>query len=386
MRVVALVISSLLFSLPLVAAPKKKPAVQGQAAWPTFKGDNARTGRAASDLTLPIQTKWRVHLRKSLYSSPVIVDGKVYLGSSSKRVFCIDLESGKTLWVKELPARIWGSTPSVDHGRVFVGAVDGCVYSLDAQSGEDVSTYCAQNPEFLGSVDVLSSPLVEDGRLIFGSDNKDIYGWDLAGQRTLWRYSTGDILHDNSASSMSGTAYMASRDGIAYALDLATGALRWKSAKIAKPYNTAPALDGERAYFSGGDSILHVLSQADGHELWQFKTGHIMMSSPALDGQGHLVVGSGDKSVYALNVSDGSQVWKFETQEGVLSSPLITGGLVWVGSYDEKLYALDLASGKEVWSAKLDGAVFTSPACVSNLVLVAGRDGELACFEATYKP
>jgi outer membrane protein assembly factor BamB len=382
----AVFVSTMLVASGLPAAPKKTPTPVAQAAWPTFKGDNARTGRAVSHLTTPIQVKWRVHLRSSLYSSPVVADGRVYLGSSSKRVYCLELETGKTLWEKEIPARIWGSTPTVDKGRVFVGAVDGCVYSLDALTGEVVGTYCAQNPDFLGNADVLSSPLVEDGRLVFGSDNKDIYGWDLRGQQTLWRYTTGGILHDNSASSLSGTAYMSSRDGYAYALDLATGALRWKSAKIAKPYNTVPSLDATQAYFSGGDGVLHVLSLADGHELWSFKTGRILMSSPALDGQGRLVFGSGDKCVYALSAADGAQLWKFQTQDGVLSSPLITGDLVWIGSYDHKVYALDINTGQEAWSAELDGGVFTSPACVGKLVLAAGRDGELACFEASYAP
>lgn len=386
MRIPALIILALSLGPAALPAASKNAAPLGQVDWPTFKGDNARSGCAASSLTPPVALKWSTRLRSSLYSSPVVADDRVYLGSSSKRLYCLDLVSGTVLWGKELPARVWGSTPTVNKGRVFIGAVDGCVYSLNAQSGEVVGTYCAQNPDFLGNVDVLSSPLVEDGRLVFGSDNKDIYGWDLRGQRPLWRYSTEGILHDNSASSAGGTVYMSSRDGRAYALDLSSGAKVWQSEKYPKAFNTAPALDATAAYFTGGDGILHALSRADGHELWRFETGRTSMSSPALDGQGHLVFGSGDKSVYALNAADGSLIWKTATADGVLGSPLITGGLVWIGSYDERLYALDLATGQIQWSAKLDGAVFTSPACSGNLILAAGRDGELACFEATYTP
>src|SRR5206468_1774993 len=127
----SLSLGSLLFlTATLPAAPRRTPTPVSQAAWPTFKGDNARTGRALSHLTTPIQVKWRAHLRNNLYSSPVVVDGRVFLGSSSKRVYCLELETGKILWEKEIPARIWGSTPTVDQGRVFVGAVDGCIYGL----------------------------------------------------------------------------------------------------------------------------------------------------------------------------------------------------------------------------------------------------------------
>jgi outer membrane protein assembly factor BamB len=356
-----------------------------QTAWPTFKGDNARTGRALSRLALPIKLKWQVALKSSLYSSPAVVDGKVYLGSSSKRLYCLNLEDGKILWQTRLPDRVWGSSPTVAGGKVFVGAVDGCVYALDALTGKILQSYCAESDGFMGSSDILSNPLVEDGRLVFGSDNHDIYAWDLSSDTAAWRFSTGDIIHDNSAASMSGTAYISSRDGQAYALDLKTGDKRWASAKIPKPYNTVPSLDGQRAYFSGGDGTLYALAMADGKEAWHFKTGGVTMSSPALDGQGNLVFGSGDQWVYSLSAADGRLRWKFQAGDGILGSPLITGNLVWIGSFDKNLYALDLATGKKLWSANLDGGVFTSPACVGNLVLAAGRDGQLACFEATYE-
>jgi outer membrane protein assembly factor BamB len=364
------------------------PEPTSQTAWTTFKGDNARSGRALSRLTLPIKLKWRVHLRSSLYSSPAVVDGRVYLGSSSKRLYCLDLGDGKTLWEAPLPDRVWGSSPTVADGKVYVGAVDGCVYALDALTGQPLGSYCAQRvgSYLLGQKpDVLSSPLVEGSRLVFGSDNYDIYGWDVNVSATAsWRFTTGDILHDNSAACLSATAYMSSRDGHAYALDLASGALRWTSAQIATPYNTVPSLDGERAYFSGGDGILHALSLADGKEQWSFKTGHILMSSPALDGQGTLVFGSGDHWVYALNAADGKQLWKFQTDDGILGSPLITGRTVWIGSFDQHLYALDLATGNEIWNADLGGGVFITPACVGDLVLAGGRDGDFACFQASY--
>jgi outer membrane protein assembly factor BamB len=377
----------------LVAAPKHPAkgaaAPLSQTAWATFKGDNARTGRALSRLALPITLKWRVHLRSSLYSSPAVADGRVYLGSSSKRVYCLGLDDGKTLWETELPDRVWGSSPTVVDGKVYVGAVDGCVYALDAATGARLGQYCAQRvgSYILGQrPDVLDSPMVQDGRLVFGSDNYDIYGWDLSATAAAWRFTTGDILHDNGAACANGVAYMSSRDGRAYALDLATGAQRWVSAKIAKPYNTVPALDDQRAYFSGGDGILHALGLADGKEQWSFKTGDILMSSPALDGQGSLVFGSGDHWVYALSAADGKQSWKFETGDGILGSPLITGELVWIGGFDKHLYALDLATGNLRWSAEMGGGVFITPACVGNLVLAGSRDGDFACFEAAYSP
>lgn len=348
--------------------------------WPTFKGDPGRLGRGPK-LTPPVREVWRVRLKGSLYSSPALAEGRLLLGSSSRKVYALDAATGAELWSSPLPDRVWGSAPAVDSRRVFVGCVDGCVYGLSLDNGAVLGTWCAQRKGLLGErPDVLSSPLVVDNRLFFGSDNHDIYGWDLAGRREQWRYKTGDILHDNAAAFAAGAIYMPSRDRRLYCLDAATGALRW-SFEAPKPFNTTPASDGVSVWVGNGDGRLYCLDAATGALRWSFESRRGIMSSPAVAPDGGIYFGSADGFVYALG-PDGLERWRRRTGGVVLASPLLTGELLWIGSYDGRFYALDAATGAERWSTELENGVFCAPAVSGRRVYVAGRGGEVLCVEA----
>jgi outer membrane protein assembly factor BamB len=365
-----------LLGAPLAALP---------AAWPCLQGDAARSGRGPA-LGLPVQELWRAKLDGSLYSSPAVAEGLVVLGSSDRRVSAYDLASGTLRWRQELPDRVWGSGPAIDGGRVFIGCVDGCVHALSLQDGALQASYCAQRKGYFGErPDVLSSPLVVDGRLFFGSDNHDIYGWDLQGRRDLWRVATGDILHDNSAAACGGRVYFPSRDGALYAMDAADGTLRWRFERK-KAFNSIPTCDAQSVYIGNADGAFYALRAEDGVLRWSFQTRRGIMSSAALGPDGSVVFGSADGKVYSLDAATGRERWSHKTGDLVLASPLITGALVWVGSYDDNFYALDLASGEERYRTKLKGGVFTSAAAAGDKILVAGRDGDLLCLQATPAP
>jgi eukaryotic-like serine/threonine-protein kinase len=354
-------------------------------AWTTFKGGPERRGLGPA-LTLPVRELWRVDLKGSLYSSPAISDGLVVLGSSNKRMQALDLATGDLRWSQELPDRVWGSGVAVDQGRAFVGCVDGCVHALNLKDGAIVGSYCAQRKGYFGErPDVLSSPLIVDGRLFFGSDNHDIYGWDLLGRRGLWRFTTKGILHDNSGAVAGGRLFFPSRDGRLYALNAEDGALLW-SFERKKAFNTVPAADDQAVYAGNADGGLYSVDQASGALRWSFQAKRGIMSSPALGPDGSVVFGSADDHVYSLDAVSGALRWKFKAGGVVLASPVITGALAWVGSFDDHFYALDLATGEPRFSLKLKGGIFTSAAVAGDKIVVAGRDGELVCLQATPVP
>ena len=77
-----------------------------------------------------------------------------------------------------------------------------------------------------------------------------------------------------------------------------------------------------------------------GDLLWRYKTGHFVVSSPAVV-DGVVYVGSYDSYVYALDADSGQLRWRYETGYRVYSSPAVVDGVVYVGSGDDYLYALD---------------------------------------------
>ena len=370
-----------LFAVLLLAGPGASAATgPSEAGWPTFKGDNARTGRGGA-LSLPISLDWTAHLDGALYSSPAVRDGLVVLGSSAMRVYGLNLADGSRRWETALPDRVWGSAPALAMDRAYIGCVDGCVYALALGSGALLDTYCGATAGPHGGADILSPMLVQDSRLVFGSDDDSIYGVDL-GHGAPWAFPTGGILHDNGAAEEAGLLVMASHDGKVYGLGASTGHVRW-TYRAGGEFNTVPALDAKRAYVGCMDGHMLALSLGHGRLVWSFATGKGVVSSPALGGDGSLVFGSADGSVYCLSASSGALRWSFRTDGYVLGSPLITGELVWIGSYDGDLYVLDLKTGAELWSMEIPGGVYAAPAESGDRVLVAGRQGSLVCLKAS---
>jgi predicted small lipoprotein YifL len=105
-----------------------------------------------------------------------------------------------------------------------------------------------------------------------------------------------------------------------------------------------------------------------GVKLWEFKTGYVVSSSPAIGSDGTVYVGSGfgHNKLYAINGQSGVKLWEFKTGDDVHSSPAIgSDGTVYVGSDDKKLYAIKTDSkglAKSPWPMRGQNARHTGRA------------------------
>ena len=73
----------------------------------------------------------------------------------------------------------------------------------------------------------LSSPVVVNGNVYFGSGDGNVYALDAASGNLRWKFQTGDVVHASPAVA-NGTIYLGSWDSYFYALDAATGKAKWK--------------------------------------------------------------------------------------------------------------------------------------------------------------
>jgi len=103
--------------------------------WPTFRCDNARSGRASTAVpTQPKQT-WRVELGGRL-TQPVVAGGRLFVASvDTHTLHAMDAGTGEMLWSFVAGGRI-DSPPTIAHGLAVFGCRDGWVYALDASDGQ----------------------------------------------------------------------------------------------------------------------------------------------------------------------------------------------------------------------------------------------------------
>lgn len=115
-----------------VRAPSAE--LRDPADWPTYRGDAARSGSAASAVPARLKVSHRVEIG-GILTAPTVAGGKVFVASRDAHRLCaVDIASGEIAWEFIAGARI-DSPPTIHGGRVLFGCRDGHVYSLRASDG-----------------------------------------------------------------------------------------------------------------------------------------------------------------------------------------------------------------------------------------------------------
>jgi outer membrane protein assembly factor BamB len=140
---------------------------------------------------------------------------------------------------------------------------------------------------------------------------------------------------------------------------------------------SSPAIAGDGTIYVGsGDNKLYAINP-DGTEKWEFLTGGYIRSSPAIGTDGTIYVGSLDNIFYAIN-SNGTKKWEFSTGDWIGSSPAIgIDGTIYVGSRDNKLYAVN-PNGTKKWEFSTGSIIEASPAIgIDGTIYVGSWDKKL---------
>ncbi len=345
-----------------------------------FRADPARTG--AQDSSPPRsfhQVKWSFPTGDRIVSSPAWHEGTVIFGSDDGNVYAVDAATGRQRWQATTGGPV-SSSPALAGGRVYIVSYDGRLHALDATTGETLWKFATagerrfearglhgmqpRSQTFADPYDVyLSSPLVVEGAVYFGSGDGHLYAVD-ADQGTLrWKLRTGDVVHASPAYA-DGIVYVGSWDGRLYAVDARSGVERWHfqggvDTLMANQqgFQASPAVVGGIVYAGGRDAHLYALDARTGQERWRFPTGASwVITSPAVAG-GRVYFGTSDTSlIHALDATTGAPVWQQQGAAYLFASPTLAGGVVLQGLLNGVLEARDQATGELLWAFRTESS------------------------------
>lgn len=117
----------------------------------------------------------------------------------------------------------------------------------------------------------------------------------------------------------------------------------------------AAVQSGKYVVYANTSGIIYALDAATGNEIWKYRTGGKVFSTPAIYGSGDaasVIIGSCDTYIYSLRIKDGKVNWKYKCGKSVLGSPAVFGGKVYIGASDHTFRALNAKNGKLVWENK----------------------------------
>jgi polyvinyl alcohol dehydrogenase (cytochrome) len=322
-----------------------------------------------------LKLKWAFGYRSSyVYGQPTLVGGRVYVTSTSGRVYSLDAGSGCVYWSYDAaaPVRTAVSIAPVHGGlRALFGDDTGFVYALDAASGKllwkrQLDTHPTARitgaPVFYGqrlyvplsSLEELSAPApgyecckfrgsvaalaLATGRVIWHTYTiapaphpyrKSATGTQLYGPAggSVWSAPTLDPSHDllYVGTGNSYTDVPTQHTDAILALRMSTGVVAWAN-QLRQKDNYIVGCDTPQSAGTGN------CPRALGPDV-DFGTSPILKQLP--NGERLLITGEKSGRVYALDPANGQERW--HAQVGVGSS---LGGIEWGGAADaERLYA-----------------------------------------------
>jgi outer membrane protein assembly factor BamB len=420
-------------------ASSVKPPSSGStphATWPTYHGDNQRTGvSAAAALRSPLRKAWSADLDGAVYAQPLVVGDSLVVATENNSVYALDARTGKERWRRHLgtpvplddlpcgnidPLGITG-TPAYDEdtGAVFLvtetTGAEHTLWALDARTGK---------PRWNRSLDVVddrdraaeqqrSALLVAGDRVyvafggLFGDCGNyvgyvaavatdgagPVLHYEVPTSREAGMWSPAGPVLDESGrhiyvasgnGEQTGGEYDGSDSVIRLSLDLRRTALfapdTWPEDNAADLDlgSSSPVLVGDKVVIAGKRGTVYLLAADLGGVGGELSTldGCAAYGGAAQIGTGVILPCS--DGIRALRVDGNRMSWAW--QATVAGSPAIARDVVYALDLEAgALVQLDLDSGKEI--ARVDlGAVsrFATPVPVGDSVYVGTLDGVVA--------
>ena len=302
------------------------------------------------------KTVWSVPTGGAIYG-PVTLsdDGFAYVGSFDGFVYAIAASDGTVAWKAEVGSHgdagwviagglLFGQTNEGGHCSAWpppdvpgyaehscdekapAGSADACgqchAIALDAKTG---AAKWSQNTTAPGGGGSFVGGGAE-GFYVQGDWSGAVaaYDADVTGaaptisEAARWTLNVGGDVETHPAYSVNAAGavdavYVSTEDPshALYALDPATGAIKWRYNDTNATLNSSPAVTEETVYVGSNDHLLHAVDRATGARKWTFPTIATIFSSPAIDDGGMVYVGCnsatgqntdlGLGAVYAVN-------------------------------------------------------------------------------------
>jgi polyvinyl alcohol dehydrogenase (cytochrome) len=371
-----------------------------------------------------------------IQASAAVVDGVVYYGAADANVYALDALTGALKWKHSIGdpdptvegAHVW-SSPAVVNGKVYVGksshrdapCVRGAVIALDATTGAEVWRFNPLPDRICGTN--TQQPCTTDADCSGSSCVPFLVCRSTSGEQTQSLLCASDADCTAPATCQpplgsgvtSSAAFDAGRDAVyvdlgdcvgagntgfsnsLVALDAETGTLRWAFSPIpngnlgdldfiASPNLFTASIGTTPTPLVGVGSkngVYYAVEQDTGALVWQQavvpggEAGGFEGSTGVAFGKVYGATFTGPPFMFALDDTNGAVAWQCPTTQCNFSSfgPAgIAAGVVFLGDNANQLRAFDATTGALLRTLDLGGAITSGPAVVNDMVYVGAGD------------
>jgi outer membrane protein assembly factor BamB len=351
--------------------------------WPEFRGPDGQGHYAGKGLPLEWTTTnnvaWKQAIPGSGWSSPIVLNGRVYLTNAvpipgvkdqSLSATCLDAATGKTLWATEVFLQVGAKAPGI--------------HTKNSHASP--------------------TPITDGKRLYVHFGHQGTACLDLDG-KVVWKQTDlryGPVHGNGGSPILVDDKLVYSADGgdkqFIVALDKARGNVVWKTDRKITYKNTfsfsTPLLisvKGKQQIISPASGAVIAFDPADGKEIWRANyDGYSVIPRPVF-GHGMVFVSSSFNAakIHAIRVDGQGDVTKthiaWSLAKGAPHSPsLLLVGDELYGVSDRGLAScLDARTGKPHWQERVDGAQYSaSPVYADGKIYFLSEEGVTTVVKA----
>jgi eukaryotic-like serine/threonine-protein kinase len=334
--------------------------------------------------------QWRFDAGAPIRSTPLVMNGAVYVGTSGGALYCLDSKTGKEHWRFQSSEAI-NSSPAHSHGRIFFSDNQQTLYALNAQSGHTLWQYrFGKKLNYPWRFDYYySSPLLVGDKLCIGGDDGYLYCVHQASGKLIWKFRCSGLVR-SSPSLYKNSIIVGDTEGWLFSVDAATGKEQWRFAIDGHSLKnedfgydrraiiSSPAVKENKVIIGGRDGFLYCVNADNGALLWKVDHKISWVNTSAAIKDSIVITGTSDgRFVQAINLSNGKEFWKTKTTSLVWSSPLICNSTVYAATFDGQLLILDLLTGKRLTQFYTTEKILSSPVMANNTLYVGADNGYL---------
>jgi outer membrane protein assembly factor BamB len=310
----------------------------GQLKW-KFRTEGERRFAAAGIHGIPPAHEMMPDPYDVFLSSPVIVNGRVFIGSGDHNVYALDAATGSVVW-KYTTGDVVHASPAVVDGVVYIGSWDRYMYALDAGTGAMKWKFeTGDDQKIHNQIGIASSAAVVNGVVLFGCRDGHFYAVDAKTGEKKWAEDNKMGWVIASPAVKDGIVYFPTSDGQQFkAMSIDTGTIVWRTINKAISFSS-PAIAGDLIYFGAHDGWLRALDLETGDVRYEFQTdGNKANAAKYVGPDGQLNY----KAIYVLPGLDGvfAGIDRMHSLGSVLSSPVLVDGVAYFGSTDGNIYAV----------------------------------------------
>jgi len=346
---------------------------------------------------------WKINVRGAVFSTPVIHNNTIYVGTEEGYFYMINANTGKVIHEVKTGSPI-RSNALVTGGNVFIES-SGDLYCFDINTAEKKYVVSPEEEriDMTDPWDYFHSSPVEHNRSVFYTGHQGkIYEVNPENGTIIKQIQTPENAIIRSALTFDGNIlYFGDNNGIVYRYDMVKRnfTMIHKTYSV-RPYSTYGFITGgpfvykDLLVFSNRNETFTVLNVKTENIEWKKAdvSGSWWPAGPVITGKKVIIGGSDNFTLSALDIYSGENIWSFNTDYNIFCTPLVTDSVLIVGTGNSYLnrkgkgsvFSIDIETGRLINKLNPGGNVFSSPVKFKNSIIICTTSGNICSIREDF--